>query len=85
MNQSAMKKKYPRMLYDRESEVFSVEMRGEKSADSEISDNVVVDYDMKGKIVRLNFYNFSFDTFRENKRALREFARTQKSPLVIAR
>jgi hypothetical protein len=49
-----------------------------KSFDSDINGNVVIDYDKKGKIVRLNIYGFSFDDFKENREIVQDFARRVK-------
>lgn len=37
-----------------------MEVKKARSVDSEIRDNVVIDYDGKRKIVRVNFYDFNF-------------------------
>lgn len=70
-----MKKKNIKIAYDRESKVFSVEVKRGKSADSDIHGNLVIDYDRKGDIVRVNFYDFHFDAFREGAGAIKRFAR----------
>ncbi len=69
-----MSKKNIKVLYDKKSKVLSVEIGRGKSADSDIQGNVVIDYDKKGRIVRLNLYDFSFDDFRETRPALRSFS-----------
>lgn len=53
--------------YDKGSEAMSVILADKKSVDSDIQGNVVIDYDKKGDIVKVNFYNFSFDVFRKHK------------------
>lgn len=67
-------KKNIKIEYDKESNVLSVEMGKVKSVDSDIQGNVVIDYDKKGKIARINLYDFSFDDFRENQKALKRFS-----------
>lgn len=79
-----MNRKNIKISYDRGSKVLSVEIGGKKSAESDIQGNVVVDYDKDGKIVRINLYDFSFDAFRENQKAIKNFARHIKIP-VLAR
>lgn len=64
-----------KILYDKESSVLSLQIRKGKSADSDIQGNVVIDYNKQGKIIRINLYNFSFDSFRNNAKALKRFAR----------
>ncbi len=73
-----MKKHAPKISYDKESKVLSVEVEKVKSADSEISGNVVVDYDKKGKIAKINFYDFNFDSFKSNLKALKNFSRNRE-------
>lgn len=58
-------KKKQRIEYDRESRVLSIEMRGGKSIDSDIHDNLVIDYDKAGRVVRVNLYGVDFSAFRE--------------------
>lgn len=79
-----MKNQNIKIFYDKASEVLSLEMQRKKSVDSEIRDNVVIDYDQDGKVVRVNFYNFNFRDFRENKKGLASFSRHQKIPLTVS-
>lgn len=79
-----MSKKNVKILYDRKSGVLSVEVGHGKSVDSDIQGNMVLDYDKKGNVVRINLYDFSFDAFRENQKAIKNFARRIKVP-VLAR
>ena len=70
-----MKKKNPKISYDKESDVLSIEFKKAKSVDSDIHDHVVIDYDKKGEIVRLNLYHFNFADFRSGLKALKDFGR----------
>lgn len=70
-----MKKKYLKLNYDRGNKVFSVEVKKIKSVDSDIYDNIVIDYDKNGGIVRINLYDFSFEEFKENRSDLKSFAK----------
>ena len=56
-----------------------LEMKRAKSIDSEIKDNIVIDYDKKGKVVRVNIYDFSFNNFRESSDELSDFIRNYRS------
>lgn len=78
-----MSKKNIKILYDKESEVLLLEMKRVKSADSDIQDNMVVDYDEKGDIVRINLYDFSFASFRSAESAFRSFARDSGAALSV--
>lgn len=70
-----MSKKSPKISYDKESQVLSIVAKKAKSVDSDIHDNIVIDYDKKGDIVRINLYNFDFKEFKETKTELKEFAK----------
>ncbi len=70
-----MSKKNIRIIYDKRSRVLSVEIGKGKSVDSDIQDNVVLDYDKGGKIVRINLYDFSFNQFRSQRSVLKQFTR----------
>ncbi|MEK7128019.1 MAG: DUF2283 domain-containing protein [Patescibacteria group bacterium] len=71
-----MSKKNPKISYDKESKVLSIEMKRGKSFDSDIAGNVVIDYDKKGEAMRVNLYNFSFNMFRENMKTFKGFTRS---------
>ena len=78
-----MKKSIPKISYDKESKVLSVEVEKTKSVDSDISGNIVVDYNRNGKISRINFYAFNFDDFKSNLRALKDFSRNRETAFSI--
>ena len=67
-----MKKNKIQFKYDKESEVLSVRLGIKKRVDSDMQDNMVVDYDVdvNGNIVQIDFHDFSFSDFKENKRPL---------------
>lgn len=58
-------KKKQRIEYDKESKVLSIELRKGKSSDSDIFDNLVIDYDKAGNVVRVNLYGIDFSAFKE--------------------
>ena len=70
-----MKKRVPKISYDKESRVLSIEVKLAKSVDSDIHGNLVLDYDAKGDIARINLYTFSIDAFKESTQALKDFSR----------
>ena len=78
-----MNKKMPKISYDKESEVMLVEIKGGKSVDSEIHGNIVIDYDKKGDAMRVNFYGFSFDSFRNGLKAIKEFSQHSEAALSV--
>jgi len=65
----------PKIAYDQESNVLSVEFRNAKSVDSDIHDNVVIDYDKAGKVVRVNMYNVNFSDFMKGRSKIKEFSK----------
>lgn len=65
--------------YDKESEVMSVILADRKSVDSDIRGNVVIDYDKKGEIVKVNFYNFNLDLFRRYRQPMNDFAKASRT------
>ena len=71
-----MNRNKPKIHYNKASSILSIEMKRGKSVDSDIQGNVVLDYDHKGKIVRINLYQFNFDAFRKSRRTLQRFARS---------
>lgn len=77
-----MSKNNIKISYDKESEVLSIEAKRGKSVDSDIQGNIVIDYDKKGDIVRMNLYKFSFDKFRDDLKVVKNFARSFKLPFV---
>lgn len=70
-----MSKIKSKISYDKESQVLSLEVQKAKSVDSDIQNNVVIDYDKNGKVVRINIYAFNFDNFKNGAKALRSFAK----------
>ena len=77
------KQKEQKISYDKESEVLSIEVQKGKSVDSDISDNVVIDYDKKGEIVRINLYSFDFNAFKSNMKVFKEFASRSDSVVLV--
>lgn len=77
-----MNNKNLKISYDKESGVLSLQVKKGKSADSDIQKNIVIDYDKRGEIIRINLYNFSFDSFQNNLTALKQFASSSKTPVL---
>lgn len=80
-----MKQNPIKIEYDKQSKVLSVTLKSTKSVDSEIEGNVVIDYDKKGSVTKINFYSFSFHDFKEGIPQLKQFAREQCVPLIMKR
>ena len=78
-----MKKRDQKISYDKDSQVLSIEMKRAKSVDSDIQGNAIIDYDKNGEVVRINFYNFSFDNFRGGLKAIKAFARRSDLAVIL--
>jgi len=78
-----MNKNIAKISYDKKSKVLSIAVKKAKSADSDIHGNIVIDYDKKGAIVRVNFYDFNFKNFGDNRKLLKDFSRNLKIPLLV--
>lgn len=78
-----MSKKMPKISYDKESEVMLIEMKKGKSVDSDIHGNIVIDYDKKGDAMRVNFYSFNFDSFKNGLKAIKEFSKRSEVALSV--
>lgn len=67
----------PKANYDKKVHILHIRFGKEKSVDSEVQGNLVVDYDKSGKIVNIEVMDFSLDEFlrvREFVHAGREIA-----------
>jgi len=77
-----MKNNIPKISYDSESEVLSIEVRKGKDVDSDVQGNLVLDYDSKGRVVRVNLYQIDFDAFHKHKNDIKHF--TQSASAHVA-
>jgi len=55
----------PRIKYDKNSNIISIKVSNEKSVDSDVKNNVVVDYDENGQIVNIDIMKVSIDEFKK--------------------
>lgn len=78
-----MKNSDPKISYDKQAGVLSIEVKQVKSVDSDIQGNMVIDYDKKGEVVRVNLYDFSFSQFRQNLKTLKNFSHNFKFPFLV--
>ena len=58
----------PQIKYDKNSKILSLSLSRKKSVDSEVKDNIVVDYDKNGEIVNIDIMKIN----------LKEFTKIQK-------
>ena len=61
----------PKVKYDKDSQVLSFEFSDNRSVDSDVRENAVIDYGRSGEIVSINFYKFNFNNFRRLVKPLR--------------
>ena len=78
-----MKNNKPKISYDPESEVLSIEIRKGKDVDSDVQGNLVLDYDNKGRVVRINLYQIDFDAFRKQRNNLKNFAQSANMQIAF--
>lgn len=60
----------PKINYDREAKIMIIQMSGKKSVDSDVQDNIVVDYDRKGEITRIEIMNIGLNEFKKSEKKL---------------
>lgn len=58
----------PKIHYDKKSNILSIRLSRKKSVDSDMKDNIVIDYDEKGEIVNIDIMEIN----------LREFIRVRR-------
>lgn len=52
-----------KVTYDKNSRIMSIRLKGSKSIDSDVQDNIVVDYDKNGSIVNIDIMDVSLNEF----------------------
>ncbi len=48
-----------KVIYDKNSHTMSIRIKRSKSVDSDVQDNIVIDYDKSGNIVNIEIMNVS--------------------------
>ncbi|MFA4845732.1 MAG: DUF2283 domain-containing protein [Patescibacteria group bacterium] len=56
--------KKPKISYDPESQIVSIRISKEKSVDSDVYGNVVIDYGKNGKMVNVDIMDVSMNEFK---------------------
>lgn len=54
-----------KVIYNKQEEILSIKLSDAPSVDSEIRDNVVIDYDPKGEITNIDIMSFDIKDFKE--------------------
>lgn len=60
----------PQIKYDSDSKIVSIRVSNERSVDSEIKDNVVVDYDSDGNIVNIDVMKIGIGEFSKIRKVI---------------
>ena len=63
--------------------VVSIQVRPGRGVESDMSGNVVIDYDRQGRVVKVNIYSIDFDAFREHRQALKHFGHAANMPVAF--
>ncbi|MDI6591860.1 MAG: DUF2283 domain-containing protein [Patescibacteria group bacterium] len=65
----------PQIKYDKKLNILSIRLSRKRSVDSEIKDNVVIDYDENGEIVNIEIMKIRLGEFAKAKKfiPLKEF------------
>jgi len=65
----------PQIKYDKKSNILSIKLSKKRSIDSDIKDNIVIDYDEKGEIVNIDIMKINLGEFAKTERLipLKEF------------
>ncbi|MDP3735387.1 MAG: DUF2283 domain-containing protein [bacterium] len=73
----------PKIFYDKESNVLIIEVKKGRSFDSDVFGNLVLDYDKRGRAMRVNLYDVDFDRFSEQRSALQEFSVARRREVAV--
>lgn len=57
----------PKIQYDKKSKIISIKISNKKSIDSDVHDNVVVDYDKDSNITNIDIMDINFNEFKSKK------------------
>ena len=65
----------PQIKYEKKSNILSIRLSKKRSVDSDVTDNIVIDYDENGEIVNIEIMKISLGEFIKAKKfiPLREF------------
>jgi len=60
----------PKIKYDKKLNILSIRLSKKKSVDSEIKDNIIIDYDENGEIVNIEIMKISLGEFMRDKKLI---------------
>lgn len=58
----------PQIKYNKKSKILSIRISKKRSVDSDVKDNIVIDYDKNGEIVNIEIMGIDFGEFVETKK-----------------
>jgi len=58
----------PKIKYDKESNILSIKLNKKRSVDSDVKDNIVIDYDENGEIVNIEIMKINIEEFAKIKK-----------------
>ena len=58
----------PKIKYDKESNILSIKLNKKRSVDSDVKDNIVIDYDENGEIVKVEIMKINIEEFAKIKK-----------------
>ena len=64
-----------KIQYNKESKIISIKISNKKSIDSDVQDNVVVDYDKNNNITNIDVIYIDFNEFKSKKLCFEEIIR----------
>ncbi len=64
----------PKIEYDPEVKILKIRIRGGKSVDSEIKDNIVLDYNKDGELVKLEIMEVNLDELAKGSKVSAKIA-----------
>ena len=60
----------PQIKYDKDSKIVSIRVGKKRSVDSDVKDNIVVDYDDDGEVVNIDIMNISLAEFSKIRKLM---------------
>jgi len=60
----------PKIKYDKESNILSIKLNKKRSVDSDVKDNIVIDYDENGEIVNIEIMKINLNEFAKAKKLI---------------
>ena len=59
-----------KIKYEKKMKILSIRLSNNPSVDSDVRENVIIDYDKNGKVVNIEIMNISFEEFSKTKNYL---------------